>query len=226
VPRPPSDVERAIARHVVSLLPEEATVQVGPGGVAEAVIAAIDRPVHVWSGLVTDAVAALDARGLLLDAAVCAYTWGSEALCRDGLVSLLGVEETHDISRLSSIDRFAACNTALQVSLDGSVNVERVGGRVVAGIGGHADFSAGASRSIDGVSIVALPSTTRSGASTIVPTVDCVSTPRADIEVVVTEHGIADLRGVDDAERAGRIAAIAAPQHRAALTSFRPSEES
>lgn len=217
VPRPPSDIDRAIAARMVALLPEEATVQVGPGGLAEAVIAAVDRPVHVWSGLVTDAVADLAARGLLRGPAVCAYTWGSEALHRDGLVSLRPVEETHDITGLSTIDRFVACNTALQVSLDGSVNVERVGGRVVAGIGGHADFSAGATASVGGLSIVALASTTRSGASTIVPTVDCVSTPRADVEVVVTEHGVADLRGVDDAERSRRIAAVAAPEHRAAL---------
>jgi acyl-CoA hydrolase len=67
------------------------------------------------------------------------------------------------------------------------------------------------------VSIIALASTTRSGASTIVPRVETVSTSRSDVEVVVTEHGIADLRGVDDVERARRLAAIAAPEHRVSL---------
>jgi acyl-CoA hydrolase len=205
---------------VASLLPDEPTLQHGPGGIAEAVITAVDRPVRIWSGLVTDAVAALDERGLLLGSVTAAYVWGGKAvaeLAAAGKLCLAPVEETHDPSRVSGIDRFVACNTALQVGLDGSVNVERVGGRWVAGIGGHADFCAAATRSIGGISIIALRSTTRGGASTIVRQVEVVSTPRCDVEVVVTEHGIADLRGVDDAERARRIAAIAAPRHRAVL---------
>jgi acyl-CoA hydrolase len=220
VPRVPDDVDLAIGRSVASLLPDEPTLQHGPGGIAEAVVAAIERPVRIWSGLVTDAVAALDERGLLLGAATAAYVWGGKAvaeLAAAGRVRLVPVEETHDLSRVSAIDRFVACNTALQVGLDGSVNVERVGGRYVAGIGGHADFCAAAARSVQGMSIIALRSTMRGGASTIVRQVEVVSTPRCDVEVVVTEHGIADLRGVDDAERARRIAAIAAPEHRASL---------
>jgi acyl-CoA hydrolase len=62
--------------------------------------------------------------------------------------------------------------------------------------------------------VIALASTTPKGASTIVPRVDVVSTARSDVEMVVTEHGVADLRGVDDAGRAHRLAAIAAPEHR------------
>ena len=83
-----------------------------------------------------------------------AYVWGGEAInavARSGKLNLLPVEQTHDISRVASIDRFVGCNTALQVGLDGSVNVERVGNRAVAGIGGHADFCAAATRSLDGV---------------------------------------------------------------------------
>jgi acyl-CoA hydrolase len=95
--------------------------------------------------------------------------------------------------------------------------VERIGSRLVAGIGGHADFSAAAAHSKGGMSVIALRSTTRSGASTIVTRVDVVSTPRCDVDVVVTEHGIADLRGVDDDGRALRLAAIAAPVHRERL---------
>ncbi|HEX5587302.1 MAG TPA: acetyl-CoA hydrolase/transferase C-terminal domain-containing protein, partial [Acidimicrobiia bacterium] len=108
--------------------------------------------------------------------------------------------------------------TALQVGLDGSVNVERVGGRLITGIGGHPDFSAGASGSTGGLSLIALRSTTRGGTSTIVATPEVVSTPRCDIEVVVTEHGIADLRGADDDERARRLVAVAAPEHRSSLS--------
>jgi len=220
-PRPPEEVDLAIGRRVVALLPERPTLQFGPGGVADAIAASVDRPVSIWSGVVTDAVAGLAERGLLEGAATTAYTWGGEPIRRlaaDGRLRLEPVEVTHDPSTLSGIERFVACNTAVQLGLDGAVNVERVGGRAVAGIGGHADFAAGASRSPGGLSVIALRSVTRTGASTIVPSVEVVSTPRCDVEVVVTEHGVADLRGVDDEERARRLTAVADPAHREALT--------
>jgi acyl-CoA hydrolase len=222
--RGPDDVDRAVGRNVVSVLPEDPTLQFGPGGISEGILAALDRPVRIWSGLVTEAVADLDRRGLLRGSLTAAYVWAGEALnavARSGRLNLLPVEQTHDISRVASIDRFVGCNTALQVGLDGSVNVERVGSRTVAGIGGHADFCAAATRSRQGVSIIALRSTTRGGTSTVVPAVDVVSTPRCDVEVVVTEHGVADLRGVDDDERARRIVRVAAPAHRAWLDEAR-----
>lgn len=218
--RAADDVDLAIGATVASLLPDEPTLQFGPGGIAEGIARSVDRPVRVWSGLVTDAMAELHDRGLLLEPAVGAYTWGGapiERLAHAGMLRLVSSTVTHDVSALSAIDRFVGCNTALQVGLDGSVNVERVGGRVVAAVGGHADFSAGASRSVGGMSVVALRSTTRTGESTIVPTVDVVSTARSDVDVIVTEHGVADLRGVSDAERARRLIAVAAPEHRAAL---------
>ena len=210
--REPDDIDRRIAVHVVELLPHDATVQFGLGAVPDAIAASIDRPVRIWSGLVTDAMAGLHARGLLAAPAVAAYTWGGdpiERLHRDAMLSLRSTTETHDVGTMARIERLVAINAALQVGLDGSVNVERVGGRTIAGIGGHADFSAGASHSPGGISIVALRSTDRHGNPTIVDHVEVVSTPRCDVDVVVTEHGVADLRGVGDAERARRLTAIA-----------------
>jgi acyl-CoA hydrolase len=156
-------------------------------------------------------------RGLLVGPLTAAYAWGGQAIAElacAGQLCLRPVEETHDLSRVSAINRFVGCNTALQVGLDGSVNVESVGGRIVAGIGGHADYCAAATRSIGGLSVIALRSVGPSGVSTIVPQVDVVSTPRCDVEFVVTEHGVADLRGVGDAERARRIIEVAGPLHR------------
>jgi acyl-CoA hydrolase len=222
--RPPDDVDLAIGRAVVSLFPDDPTLQFGPGAIAEAIVTGIDRPVRIWSGLVTDVTANLASRGLLTGTAVTAYTWGRSAvpvLAREGRLQLVPVEITHDLSRVSAIERFVGCNTALQVGLDGAVNVERVGGRVVAGLGGHADYCAAASRSPGGLSVIALRSTTRAGGSTIVPSVDVVSTPRCDVQVVVTEHGVADLRDLDDIERAERLTAIAAPPHREWLRAAR-----
>jgi len=173
-PRPPIAVDHAIAAHLVALLPEEPTLQFGPGGVAEAIIAALDRPVRIWSGLVTDARRPARTRAVARrrDRGIRVGGRSVVSLAEAGKLILRPVHETHDLTRVSRIERFVGCNTALQVGLNGSVNVERVGGRLVAGIGGHPDFCAAASRSPGGLTIVALPSTTRSGASAIVPVVE------------------------------------------------------
>lgn len=217
VPSGPEDLR--IAELVVDLLPRDATLQFGIGALADAIVRAVDRPVQVWSGFVSDAVAVLAERGFLQGQAVGAYLLpGAPAadLVRTGAARLVPVTESHSAAFLAQQPRLVAVNTALQIGLDGSVNVERTNGKLVAGIGGHADFSGAAARATDGLSIVAVRATHRD-ASTIVPTVETVSTPRCDIDVVVTEHGVADLRGADDAERAERLVQIAAPEHRAAL---------
>jgi acyl-CoA hydrolase len=219
-PRDNDAIDRAIGNVVASLLPDDATIQFGPGGIAEAIVAGIDRPVHIFSGLLTESAAELADRDLLAGTVTAGYVWGDIAitrLARSGRLAIAPVAVTHDISALGAIPRFVACNTALQVGLDGAVNVERVGGRIIAGIGGHADFCAGASHCDDGLSIIALRSTDRTGRSTIVPRVDVVSTPRCDVDVVVTEHGIADLRGLDDEDRTARLVSVAAPEHRHTL---------
>ncbi|HET6964964.1 MAG TPA: acetyl-CoA hydrolase/transferase C-terminal domain-containing protein [Acidimicrobiales bacterium] len=208
-----------VGRLVAALIPENATVQWGPGAIAASVVAALDRPVRVRSGLVTDELVGLAERGLLAAPAQAAYLWGGpdlHAMAADGRLELRELSYTHDLTGISSTERFVAFNTALQVGLDGAANVESVGGRLVSGPGGHPDFAAGASRSPGGLSVVALTSTS-GGRSNIVAAPDVVSTPRSDVDVVVTEHGVADLRGCSDRERAERIIGVAAPEHREAL---------
>jgi hypothetical protein len=215
----PGPEHHRIGALVAELIPADATIQWGPGVVGASVVAALRQPVRVRSGLVTDELVALDRAGFLVGAAEAAYLWGGpdlRQLVSAGRLRLRGIGYTHDLSAISAIDRFVAVNTALQVGLDGAVNVEQVGGRVVAGPGGHPDFCAGASRSPGGLSIIALPATA-GGRSTIVVRPDVVSTPRCDVDVVVTEHGIADLRYLGDRERAGVLISVAAPEHRDAL---------
>ena len=96
------------------------------------------------------------------------------------------------------------------------MNVERIGGDVVGGVGGHPDFARGASACPDGLSVVLLRSQHR-GRSTIVPTPEVVTTARTDVDLVVTEHGVADLRGRSDVERARLLVEIAHPDHRDGL---------
>jgi acyl-CoA hydrolase len=118
----------------------------------------------------------------------------------------------HNSEVLAATPRFVAVNAALQVDLQGNVNSTSYQGRIVSGVGGGADFAAAGARAE--ASIIALFSTTRDGASTLVPAVEVVSVPGNHVTHVVTENGVALLRGRSASERVRAIAAIAAPQHR------------
>jgi acyl-CoA hydrolase len=215
----PDEVDRAIAAHVTRILPPLPTLQYGPGPLLDAVVRHVDRPVGIFSGLATDAVAELARDGRLRGTAVAGYLWGSDALmqcARDGRLRLAPVAETHDVARLAAIPQMVALNTALQVGLDGAVNVERLGADVVGGVGGHPDFARGASACPDGLSVVCCRAAHR-GRSNVVPRPLVTTTARTDVDVVVTEYGVADLRGRSDDERARLLADIAHPDHRDAL---------
>ncbi len=198
---------QAIGARVAALVPEGASVQVGPGAVGRAVLDALTVPVHIDSGVLVDAVVDLDARGLLLEAPSAAYVVGAARLYRwaQGRPIARRVEHTHDASRLAALP-FVAVNTALEVDVTGQVNVESIHGAAVGGIGGHPDYAAAAARSVAGLSVIALPSRRR-GLPTLVERLSApVSTLRGDVDVVVTELGIADLRGRSDTERAAVLA--------------------
>jgi acyl-CoA hydrolase len=139
---------------------------------------------------------------LLVGLPLGAYVVGTNALYQwcHGRPIATRIERSHDLSYLSDLPLFAI-NTALEIDLSGQVNVEGFGKTVVAGVGGHPDFAVAGSRACEGLSIVALP-TRRGRHRTLVHTLSVpTSTSRSDIDVVVTELGIADLRGLDDDER-------------------------
>jgi acyl-CoA hydrolase len=212
VPRARAEVSESaarIGRTVAGLVPDGAAVLFGPGAVGEAVVTALDRPVAVDSGIVTDAVVDLADKGLLIGDPLGTYLLGTSRVYdwADGRAVLDRIEVTHDPGRLAARD-LVTVNTALQVDLLGQVNVESVAGRLAAGIGGHSDYAAAGSRSRRGLSVIALPSSHR-GRPTLVERLDTpVSTQRSSVDVIVTERGYADLRGRSDVERASLIAAL------------------
>jgi len=123
---------------------------------------------------------------------------------------------THNPCVLGRLATLVSVNSAIQVDLAGQVGSESVGGRYLGGIGGQADFSGAAART-GALSVIALRSTAGAG-STIVAALDGpVSTARADVDVVVTEHGTAWLRGCPAGEIGARLVAVAAPEHRDSL---------
>src|SRR5690606_5346190 len=102
---------------VAGLLPDDPTLQFGPGGIGAGIARSLDRPVRIWSGLITDQMAELHERGLLVGPAVGAYAWGGDpvrALAAAGQLELCSSTITHDLGRLATTPRFVGCNTALQ----------------------------------------------------------------------------------------------------------------
>lgn len=198
-----SEEYRVIGERVAALIPEGARVQVGPGPLGTSVLDSVRVHVGIDTGMLPDGVVELERRGLLLDEPVATYLAGSPELYAwaDGHRILHRLEYTHDLGRLSRGRPLVAVNTAVEIDEQGQVNVEAVAGSVLGGIGGHADYAAAGARSVGGLSVVAVPTTHR-GSPTLVRTLSApVSTPGHDVDVVVTETGVADLRGLDRAER-------------------------
>jgi hypothetical protein len=218
LPRPRvDDVSDAVGRHVAALVRSGSAVQFGPGTIGDATLRALEVPVRIDSGIVGDAVVDLDRRGLLQGVPLATYVAGTADVFRwaDGRAITARLEHTHDLTRLSS-QPLVAVNTALEIDATGQVNVEGFGGDVVAGVGGHPDYAAAAARSLRGLSVIALP-TVRGGRPTLVERLSApTSTTRSDVDVVVTEHGSADLRGRTDAERAAALRELWPNVHEAA----------
>lgn len=206
----PDDTHRLVGEQVARLVPAGSRIQVGPGALGTAILDAITEPVLVDSGLIPDAVVDLDARGLLLDTPVSTYLAGSRRLVEWAASRrpLRRVEYTHDLTRLSSGTPFLALNTAIEIDLHAQVNVETAGGRTVSGPGGLPDYAAAAARSVGGLSIIALPAVHDRRSALVDRLSGPVSTVGHDVDVVVTEHGSADLRGLTRTERADALAEL------------------
>jgi len=193
---------QAIARLIAPLIAPGARLQVGPSPVASALLGELTVPVRLDSGLLPEGVVDLDQRGLLSAEPVAAYLAGGPRLYgwADGRPLLHPIEYTHDLGRLSA-DPLFAVNTAVEVDLDGQVNVEGTAASALGGMGGHPDYAAAAARSVGGLSIVAVPTTHHARSTLVARLSRPVSTPAHDVDIVVTERGAADLRGLSRPER-------------------------
>ncbi len=234
--RPPDAVDEAVAARVAELVEDGDTVQIGVGALPSAILGGLagHRDLGFHAGLLTDAVLRLIDKGVVtgarkeIDAGLVVTgtaigTTNLYARAGEASVAFRPASYTHHPGVLARLGRLVSVNSALEVDLTGQVGAEVAGSRYLGGVGGQADFSSAAART-GARSIIALRSTTR-GTSTIVPALrGPVTTARADVDVVVTEHGVAWLRGCPLSERGRRLAAIAAPEHRDALLSSTSTE--
>jgi acyl-CoA hydrolase len=227
-------VERAIAGHVARLVPDRATIELGIGLIPQAVTSALGgkRGLGVHSGAIGDGVAELMQAGIIdnrhkeIDPSVTVtlMLMGTRRLYRyadrNPLIAVRSPRYTHDALVLGNFRRFVAINAALEVDLTGQVNAETAQGRHIGLVGGQMDFVRAATRAPEGRSIIALQSTSRDRRQSRIAgklADGVVTTPRADADCVVTEHGIAELRGRTLAERARALIAIADPAFRMEL---------
>jgi len=230
----PSSAELGVAEQVAALIPDRATVELGIGTLPAAVAAALrhHRGLGIHTGVISDALVDLVERGVVTNAhkdcdagrSVTGGLFGTRRLRdfaeRSGAVDLRSVEYTHHIGVASRLPQFHTINSAIEVDLSGQANAEVAGTRYLGAVGGQLDFVRCGVASPGGRSIIALASTTTDGRhSRIVASLQGrpVTTPRSDIDIVVTEHGAAHLRGCSFAERARRLIAIAHPGHRESL---------
>lgn len=236
IPDPePGPVEQAIARIVSGYVPEGATLQTGIGGIPSEVVEILaaggggDYGIHsemFTTGLMKlhQAGKVSNRKGLFDGHSICTFAAGTRELYDwlDGneAVRFLPVDVVNDPARIARNRRLVSLNGALSVDLLGQVAADSIGPRLHSGIGGHEDFVMAAATAPGGRSLVCLPSTARGGASRIVAAFEPgtpVTTPRHHVDVIVTEHGAAELRGRTVAERARALLAIADPGQRDAL---------
>ncbi len=233
VPAAPVDaVSQAIGEHVAGLVRDGDCLQTGIGAIPAAILAALGEhnDLGMHGGLIDDGGMALIERGVINGSAkaidrsvhITGMALGSAALhgwlAGRADVQFRGACYTHEVSVMRQLDNFVSVNSAVEVDLFGQVNGEYAGGRQISGTGGSVDFMRGARASRGGRSIVAMPATARGGAvSRIVPKVELVTAARTDVDMVVTEFGVADLRDQPVTARVERLIGISAPAFREAL---------
>jgi acyl-CoA hydrolase len=234
-PRPQlSEVERAIGRHVATLIEDGATLQMGIGAIPDAVLVALKdhRRLGVHSEMFADGVVDLVERGVVTGEekrihpgkVVGTFAMGTRRLYDfiddNPQVVMLDVAYVNDTAVIRRNPKVAAINSAIEVDLTGQVCADSIGTRMYSGVGGQMDFIRGAALSPGGKPIIALPSTTSRGESRIVPFLKQgagVVTTRSHVQWVVTEHGVANLHGRGLRERARALIGIAHPDRREEL---------
>lgn len=213
-PELPSDVQRQVARHVARLVPDGATVQLGIGGLAVAIAAALQdrRGLKIRSGMVGDWFIDMAENGVIdpePGTCLASLAVGSrrlyDSLRPDGL---LGFALPRHIAEPVPGSPLMAINSAIEVDFGGQVNAEFLDDRYVGAVGGQTDYFRAARASAGGLAILAIPSTTGRGASRIVSRCKYVTSAQSDVDVVVTEHGVADIRATTLKERGALIASI------------------
>jgi acyl-CoA hydrolase len=235
----PNEVDRAIAEHVRAFIPDGATLQTGIGGIPDAVAHLLaegpggDYGIH--TEMFTNGLMELHKAGKVSNAhkgihdgySVATFAMGSSELYRwldhQEAVRFLPVEHINTPTLIAANRNMRSINGALMIDLAGQAVADTIDGRQHSGIGGHEDFTSGASLEADDRSLICLPATVelagelRSRIHSRFDSGTIVTTPRHQLDVVVTEFGVAEISGLTVRDRAHALAEVAHPDFRTAL---------
>jgi acyl-CoA hydrolase len=228
-------VQEAIGKHVADMIPDGATLQIGYGGIPDAVVMQLThkRDLGIHTEMVGDGILTLLESGAVTNRRknchpgkmLATFALGSKRLYqfmhRNPALEMHPVDITNDPHLAGQNDQLIAINATMQVDLMGQCGSESLGFTPVSGTGGQSDFVRAANRSNGGKAFIVLPSTAKeSSISRIVPTLTAgthVTTSKNDVNYVVTEFGVAQLRGRTAKQRAEALIGIAHPDFRSEL---------
>lgn len=241
----PTDVERAIATHATKYFPDGCTIQTGIGGIPSSVVRLLaEQPggnYGVHSEMFTTGLMHLEKAGKVTNAkkgifdgfSVCTFAFGTTELYdwlhENDQVRFLPVDVVNAPDVIARNHEVVSVNGAIAVDLFGQVAADRIGGRQYSGIGGHEDFVAVSGLQLEDRSLICVPSVAMVGDTSVsrivaaLPEGSTVTTPRHQVDVVITEYGAAELRGRTVRERAAALVEIAHPDHRAELAARLPA---
>ena len=232
---PRTPVQEAIADYAAELIHDGDTIQLGIGGMPDAVAERLmDRhDLGIYTEMLGSAMGKLMACGAVNNSrkkfhrnrSVTAFCWGTQELYdyinENPMVELLPVRYVNDPFNIAQNENMVSVNTALEIDLTGQVCSETLHGKQYSGTGGAWDFAYGAYHAEGGRGIIALQSTAKSGTiSRIVPQLTAgsvVSIPRNIVDIVVTEYGVAHLRGKTVRQRVSELISVAHPDFREEL---------
>ncbi|MBZ0285279.1 MAG: 4-hydroxybutyrate CoA-transferase [Anaerolineae bacterium] len=237
-PEPATEAQTRIAWNIAELIPDAATLQMGIGGIPDAVLRHLTnhKNLGIHTELFSDGVMEMIQQGVITNAAknlhtgkvVAGFALGTHRLYEfindNPVFEFRPTDYVNDPFIIAQNDRMISINSALEVDLTGQVCADSIGSMFYSGVGGQVDFVRGASRSKGGKSFIALPSTAKNGTiSRIVSQLKpgaSVTTSRNDVRFVATEYGVADLFGRSIAERAQALINIAHPDFRDSLMEY------
>ena len=235
---PATDVERAIAEHVAAFIPDGATLQTGIGAVPSVVVSLLadgDRGGYgIHSEMFTTGLMKLHRAGKVTNekgqydgVSVATFAAGTKELYEwlddNHEIAFLPVDLVNSPEAIAKNRCMVTINAALSVDIQGQVIADTIGATQYSGIGGHEDFVSGPALQLEDRSLLCLPSTFQKGdelKSRIVPWFDpgaVITTPRHQVDVIVTEYGAAELQGKTVHQRGEALAAIAHPAFREGL---------
>lgn len=223
---PPDPQHQKIIEHLMNLIPHGATVQLGVGSLPHQILQRLHEipRINLMSGMISSSVQSFMEKARDNPTIVAGEIAGDQDFYRQLPhlpIELASTRITHDSASLANIPKFISIGSAIAVDLDGQVNGEMIGPHQISGVGGSMDYIEASGHSPGGLSIIAMPATSSNDRfSRIVkrhPVDSCITIPRYGADAVVTEFGIAMLKGKDLNERARALADIAHPKFRDSL---------